>query len=71
MAKGQKWEVSTEVTLFDDQDNRSQLEYSDKMSIMMNDDRNEPSNGISKMEELEDLLEFGKTYRFITSVEEL
>jgi hypothetical protein len=66
-----KWEVSTEVTLFDTEKNRSLLEYHDKMDIMMGDKRNEPADGQHKLKELEELLEFGKRYRFTTSVEEI
>lgn len=71
MAKGQKWEVSAEVTLFDDEESRSQLEYADKMTIMMGDNRNEPPNGPLLMEQLDGFLEFGRTYKFTTSVEEV
>lgn len=66
-----KWEVSKEVTLFDDALNRGLLEYQDKMDIMMGDDRNEPPNGLEKLKELDNFLQFGKTYKFTISLEEL
>lgn len=66
-----KWEVSAEVTLFDDEDNRSKLEYADKMDIMMGDDRNEPPNGPDKLKELDDFLQFGRKYMFTISMEEI
>lgn len=66
-----KWEVSAEVTLFDDAENRSALKYADKMEIMMGDERNEPADGRSLSEKLEEFIEFGKTYKFTVSLEEL
>lgn len=66
-----KWEVSAEVTLFDDEENRNRLEYEDKMDIMMSDERNEPADGLGKIEELNNFIEFGKKYRFTTSLEEI
>lgn len=66
-----KWEVSKEITLFDDEENRNRLDYMDKMDIMMGDDRNEPENGKSLLGDLEDFIEFGKTYRFTVTLEEV
>lgn len=71
MVEGKKWEVSAEVTLFDDEENRSRLDYEDKMDIMMGDDRNEPPNGPDEIKKLDNFLQFGKKYRFTISVEEL
>jgi hypothetical protein len=71
MIESKKWEVSAEVTLFDDAENRNKLDYADKMEIMMSDERNEPANGQLKLDELENFLEFGKKYKFTTTVEEL
>lgn len=66
-----KWEVSKEVTLFDDEESRNQLEYDDKMDIMMGDDRNEPPDGLDKLRELDAFIQFGKTYKFTISLEEV
>lgn len=66
-----KWEVSKEITLFDDEANRSRLDYMDKMDIMMSDDRNEPENGKALFEELNDFVQFGKTYKFTVTLEEV
>lgn len=71
MVESKKWEVSAEVTLFDDEENRSRLDYEDKMDIMMGDSRNEPPNGPDELKKLDNFLQFGKKYRFTISVEEV